>query len=86
MTHPCHSANVRLWLVIDDRCIKLGSIGPDAVTLHRDAAGERCGPCAAVVLMTVDGSPMTWVVDLPDGVTGDTVRIVRRDHFVDANK
>lgn len=73
-----HSATVRLWLIIDDRCIKLGSIGPDAVTLHQDAAGERCQPCSGVVLMTVDGEPVTWVVDLPDGVMGDTVRIVRR--------
>lgn len=73
-----HSANVRLWLIVDNRCVKLGSIGPDAVTLHQDAHNERCQPCSGVVLMTVDGEPTTWVVDLPDGVAGDTVRIVRR--------
>lgn len=79
-----HSAEVRLWLIIDDRCIKLGSVGPDAVTLHQDAAGERCGPRHGVVLMTVDGEPLTWVVDLLDGIVGDTVRFVRRGEMVRA--
>lgn len=74
--HHAHSADVR--------CIKLGSICPDAVTLQQDAHNERCQPCSGVILLTVDGEPMTWVVDRPDGVMGDMVRIVRRGEMLRA--
>ncbi len=76
-----HSATVRLWLIVDDQAIKLGSIGPDHVTLHISDRTPRCQPCTVVILETIDGTPFIWLVDLPDGITGETVPIVQRGHW-----
>lgn len=79
------SAEVRLWLVLlsDDRCIRLGSIGPDGCTLHHTSLHERCEPQDAVILWTIDGTPLTRAVRLSNGITGERVDVSQQPRRVD---
>jgi hypothetical protein len=64
-----YSAYVRLHLVVGDRSLELGQIGPENVIL-REAIEIPAGP--AEVVMHVDDFERRWQVYLPDGITANS--------------
>jgi hypothetical protein len=64
-----YSATVKLQLIVGDRTLELGQIGPDAVWLRENA---EIDPCDATVVMTVDGRRHEWPVYLPDGLSRES--------------
>jgi hypothetical protein len=63
------SAEVRLQLVVGNRVLELGQIGPGSVILEELA---ELPPCDAEVVMHVDDFERRWQVYLPDGISPDS--------------
>ncbi len=67
-----YSAEVRLHLVIGDRTLELGQIGPDRIILSEPA---EMPPGLAEVVMHVDSFERRWQVYLPDGISPQSCEI-----------
>jgi hypothetical protein len=59
-----YSADVRLSLEVGDRVYNVGKVGPTRIVV-RDPV--ESGPCAAVLVITVDGNTRRTNVWLPNG-------------------
>lgn len=79
MTHTPHSADVRLWLLLGDRAIKLSHTASDYVIIAAGEPLEPCQPCSAVVVVIIDGEPFSRTVSLPNGIECESVDIVSKD-------
>lgn len=63
---PGYSATVDLKLIVGERTLELGQIGPGMICL-REPFNLPC--CEATVVMTVEGRERHWPVFLPDGLS-----------------
>jgi hypothetical protein len=66
------STDVRLHLVVGNRTLQLGQIGPGSVILEDPA---ELPPCEAEVVMYVDSFERRWQVYLPDGISAKSNRV-----------
>ena len=71
-----YSANVRLDLVLHDRCVALAEISRDWIVL-RDATDFE--PCRGEIVASVDGKERRWAVELTDGARSSSQKVVIRD-------
>ncbi len=64
-----YSSTVRLELNVGDQTFELAEIGPETVFLRKPVS---IPPCAAEIVMYIDGRRRVWQVELPDGLSVDS--------------
>lgn len=60
-----HSAEVRMWMVVEERTIPLAQMAPDFVILQEP---QQIPPCRVDMFLSVDGHLENWPAHLPKGV------------------
>jgi len=63
-----HSAEVRMQLLMNDRALRIGQLGPNFIILD-DPTGLP--PGEAEIWISVDGSESRWPVWLLNGISAD---------------
>jgi hypothetical protein len=71
-SHNGHSAQVKIWLLVNGTSIEVAQLGPDFLLL--DAPVEQ-PPGAASIVLRVDHSERRWDVHLPEGISADSDRV-----------
>lgn len=66
-----HSAEVRMQLLMNDRALRIGQLGPNFIILD-DPTGLP--PGEAEIWISVDGSESRWPVWLLNGISADEPR------------
>ena len=67
-----HSAEVEMRLMIGDKALPIGQLGPDFLLLR---APIDHAPTAAVLYLSIDGNEHEWDVWLPDGISAASRRV-----------
>ena len=71
--HKGHSADVRMRLLVNGTSLPMAELGPDFLLL--DAAIDH-PPAEASILLGVDESERQWRVQLPEGISASSKRVV----------
>ena len=67
-----HSAQVKMWLIVNGAVIRITHMGPDFLFIESAADHP---PCEASILLRVDDSESQWKVTLPDGISKASRRV-----------
>ena len=68
-----HSADVKMHLVLDDKTLSIGQLGPDFLIL--DAPIDH-PPTNAILFFSIDGKESERHVRLPKGISTESPRVV----------
>lgn len=68
-----HSADVKMRLLIDGTSFPVGQLGPDFLLLKTPLDHP---PTDATIILCVDGNERQWNVQLPEGMSAGSRRVV----------
>jgi len=71
-SYGAHSAQVKMWLIVNGAVIRITHMGPDFLFIESAADHP---PCEASILLRVDDSESQWKVTLPDGISKASRRV-----------
>jgi hypothetical protein len=69
MERSGYSADVRIQLRLDGRCLPVAQLGPDFLILR---SPTDYPPSDAEIILSIDGDESRWPVRLADGITRQT--------------
>lgn len=73
-----YSADVDLWLFVNNTAYELGQLGPEFAFLRKPTPIDVDEHCRAEIEMIIDGKSRRWRIELTQPITGENRRFTFR--------